>query len=67
MQVVKEDENGKQQRFNLKVDFICNLRAKRHYIHSLQDGIVTVIRETSWGLKPSPPNAIVVRIAGNRF
>ena len=32
--VVTKDENGKQQRSNLEVDFICNLGSKRYYIQS---------------------------------
>lgn len=32
--VVAKDENGKQLRFSLEVDFICNLGSKRYYIQS---------------------------------
>lgn len=32
--VVTKDEEGKQQRSNLEVDFICNLGSKRYYIQS---------------------------------
>lgn len=32
--VVTKDENGKQQRSSLEVDFICNLGSKRYYIQS---------------------------------
>lgn len=32
--VVVKDENGKQQRSVLEVDFICNLGSKRYYIQS---------------------------------
>lgn len=32
--VVTKDENGKQQRSSLEVDFVCNLGSKRYYIQS---------------------------------
>lgn len=32
--VVAKDKDGKQQRSNLEVDFICNLGSKRYYIQS---------------------------------
>lgn len=32
--VVTKDEDGKQQRSNLEVDFVCNLGSKRYYIQS---------------------------------
>lgn len=32
--VVTKDEDGKQQRSNLEIDFICNLGSKRYYIQS---------------------------------
>lgn len=32
--VVTKEEDGKQQRSNLEVDFICNLGSKRYYIQS---------------------------------
>lgn len=32
--VVAKDENGKQLRFSLEVDFICNLGSRRYYIQS---------------------------------
>ncbi|MGM9735459.1 MAG: ATP-binding protein [Candidatus Cryptobacteroides sp.] len=32
--IVTKDENGKQQRSSLEVDFICNLGSKRYYIQS---------------------------------
>lgn len=32
--VVVKDENGKQQRISLEVDFVCNLGSKRYYIQS---------------------------------
>lgn len=32
--IVTKDEDGKQQRSNLEVDFICNLGSKRYYIQS---------------------------------
>lgn len=32
--VVTKDENGKQQRSSLEVDFICNLGSRRYYIQS---------------------------------
>lgn len=32
--VVTKDENGKQQRSSLEVNFVCNLGSKRYYIQS---------------------------------
>lgn len=32
--IVTKDENGKQQRSSLEVDFVCNLGSKRYYIQS---------------------------------
>lgn len=32
--IVTKDKNGKQQRSNLEVDFICNLGSRRYYIQS---------------------------------
>lgn len=32
--VVTKDEQGKQQRSNLEVDFVCNLGSKRYYVQS---------------------------------
>lgn len=32
--VILKNENGKQQRSNLEVDFVCNLGSKRYYIQS---------------------------------
>lgn len=32
--VVVTDENGKQQRYSLEVDFVCNLGSRRYYIQS---------------------------------
>ena len=32
--VVTKDKDGKQQRSNLEVDFICNLGSRRYYIQS---------------------------------
>ena len=32
--VVVTDENGRQQRSSLEVDFVCNLGSRRYYIQS---------------------------------
>ena len=32
--VVQTDDNGRQQRANLEVDFVCNLGSRRYYIQS---------------------------------
>ncbi len=32
--IVSRDEDGKQQRTNLEIDFVCNLGSKRYYIQS---------------------------------